>query len=227
MYYVYILKSSENKDLHRYIGITKDPIKRLSAHKRNATSKSTKNKYYVYRWLNKVLKDSFNVEMEIIDTFQDIKIIYELEKHYISNYKNSCYKLTNMTEGGETPVSTKEITEKRLKTLRSNLLLDPLHIKRNKKPVSDQHKLNISISKKRNFELGLIKAHNRQKVYKYDLNGNIVKIFECLYDINKTEDFSDSCIRNRIKNKKYVYKEYFWYKEKINKEQVLNLINNK
>ena len=70
------------------------------------------------------------------------------------------------------------------------------------------------------------KAYNERvciKVYKFDLNGNLIKKYNSLADCWKTEGFYESGLRPAMKNKK-LFHNYYWSSEQsINIEEYTNI----
>lgn len=92
--YVYTLSSSKNKKV-RYVGITSDPLRRLSHHTSRSYFKST----YKSTWINKELKSGNQIIMTIVDSYDDLEKALLKEEELISKYDN----LTNYVLSPTTP----------------------------------------------------------------------------------------------------------------------------
>lgn len=81
--YVYTLSSTEDKRV-RYVGITSDPLRRLSHH----TSKSYFNNTHKSNWINKELKAGNQIIMTIVDSYDDLENALSKEEMLIVKYND-------------------------------------------------------------------------------------------------------------------------------------------
>lgn len=106
---IYCLKSSEDKELIRYIGLT---IKKLQTRLNEHLSESKNLKTHKDKWIQSVLKSNNKVIIELIDdesiSFDELK---EKEISYIKLLKSFGCKLVNGTKGGDGSIGFKH-TEK-------------------------------------------------------------------------------------------------------------------
>lgn len=97
---VYALASAKEPDTIRYIGRTKSnsPNKRLSVHKRSASSGGI---YHVHNWIRKVEESDDHVIAITLEAELTWEESGKREIHWISHYRNLGFDLTNMTSGGD------------------------------------------------------------------------------------------------------------------------------
>lgn len=79
--YVYTLSSTEDNKV-RYVGITTDPLRRLSHH----TSKSYYKNSHKSNWINKELKSGNQILMSIVDSYVDLEDALLREEELIAIY---------------------------------------------------------------------------------------------------------------------------------------------
>ena len=96
--YIYALKCPE-KDVIRYIGKSKKPKSRYSAHLSHTKAKRYDN-IHLYRWIAKLLKNDLKPELVILDTCSS-ENWKEKEKEWIA--KIGLENLLNMNDGGIEP----------------------------------------------------------------------------------------------------------------------------
>lgn len=95
---IYALSSSSDPDNIRYIGKTKETLKqRLSRHILSSKNEKT----YKANWIRKELSIGNNILIKNIFTVPKDDEWQKWEIHFISEYKNKGFKLTNLTIGGE------------------------------------------------------------------------------------------------------------------------------
>jgi len=83
--YIYKLVSSENINIPRYIGISDNPIRRLSHH--TSISKLYKNNYK-NNWINLEQKNGNEIIMIVFDTANTVEEALIKEEYYITKYNN-------------------------------------------------------------------------------------------------------------------------------------------
>lgn len=96
--YIYGLKCPE-KDIIRYVGKSKKPKSRYSAHLSHTKAKRYDN-IHLYRWIAKLLKNNLKPELVILETCSS-ENWKEKEKEWIA--KIGLENLLNMNEGGIEP----------------------------------------------------------------------------------------------------------------------------
>lgn len=200
----------------RYIGKTIQPLwKRLSAHivkaKRNRTS-------HVSCWIYSLLQQE---KKPIIQLIEKTENWVEREQFYIKHYPNLC----NHSIGGESgTLGYVMTTEQKIKI--SNSLKNkprPLEV-RNRISVSHKNKVLSEVTKEKIRIANLGKKQsissrskkNKNTVLQYDLNGNFIKEWFSLGQIQEKTGFLkaniSSCCHKRLKTA-YGYKWLF--KKKI------------
>ena len=93
-----IIYEIENKiNGHCYIGMTTQTFRERKRQHKKDIARNTH--FYIYRAFKKYGWDSFN--WKIIGTSENIDILKEMEKTFISYYKGIGIKLYNLTDGGE------------------------------------------------------------------------------------------------------------------------------
>jgi group I intron endonuclease len=93
--FIYILKDPITNEV-RYVGKSDNPKKRLSEH----INKSKHTSTYKNNWLKNLKKNNLKPILEIIDVV-DKSNWGELEKKWITHFKEIGSNLTNQTEGGD------------------------------------------------------------------------------------------------------------------------------
>lgn len=102
MYKFYVLSSTDDPDLVRYVGVTqRDSVKqRFYGHKYCATHPD-KCGLPVHKWMSSKYKEGLDIIVKEIDSCSE-KDWEEKERYWISVYKNkSGGKLLNLSEGGQ------------------------------------------------------------------------------------------------------------------------------
>lgn len=101
--FIYSLADPRNPNDIKYIGKTKDYIKRLKSH----IAEAKKDRHKLTRsvnWIRSLLKENIIPLMEIIDVV-DLKDWELFEKHYISLYRSWGFTLYNHHEGGSVGIN--------------------------------------------------------------------------------------------------------------------------
>jgi group I intron endonuclease len=193
--YIYILSEPRN-NLVKYVGKTKDPNRRLKRH----ISERFIHDSYKNRWIRKIVENGELPEITVIDTVEDEKWVY-WEKFYISYFKFIGCELTNGTDGGDQPPSTKgrkHTIESRLKMsktkkgkpipwLNSGIERTESH----KKNLSESCKGRISPNKGKKFtdehKEKLSKSSTvKRKVNQLSLDGVLIKTWDSITEAQKT-----------------------------------------
>lgn len=175
---IYTLSSTRDINNIRYVGKTKQELKRrLSGHLCSA-KKFLKESNHLYRWIRKELKEGYTIKIEELDRIEsnndeDWKII---EKYWISQFKCWNFTLVNIREGGEDnycPHPTKEAITKRADKIKG--VPRPIEI-RNK--ISKGLKGIKRTDEVKNKVRNSIVAIQGKPVIQYDMNGNFIKEWE-------------------------------------------------
>lgn len=96
-YYTYLVTNKITDQI--YIGLTKDPEKRWTKHKRIASGSREKEKFYLHRSIKKYGAENFS--FEVIETTESLDEAKESEQFHIAYLKAMGAELLNLTEGGE------------------------------------------------------------------------------------------------------------------------------
>ena len=195
--YIYSL-SDPITDEVRYIGKTIRPKQRYKEHIRNSKDKKT----YSNCWINSLIKDGLKPILSILEECDESNWI-EREIHHISLYEN----LTNLTKGGDGTNGFKhdEYTKLKMSELRKgdgNNFYGKSHKEETKRILSEITKKRIEDSKfiKNLRDKGLsqwenksdveklnnvINQKNRRNIKQYTLNGELIREFISLREIER------------------------------------------
>lgn len=182
---IYRFKNKVNGKV--YIGQTVKPFrKRVIQHMTNSRPTTKVHKTYFHNALNKYGFEMFDVS--IIERCATQEELNERERYWIAYYKatdkNYGY---NVDSGGQLGKTTKPLSpEHKQKLLDANLgkhRSDEL-----KERLRQVHKEMWNDPKYRKMHLGNIlkvAGWNKRKVYQYDLNGEFIREWDCVYDVNE------------------------------------------
>jgi len=200
-----------DKNVPFYIGIGKSDsdFNRAYSHK-------NRNVY----WNNIVNFTDYRVEIMLDDITW--KQACEKEIEFINLYKKNTENgtLCNISYGGDGGFLSKEINEKRKRTLTGHIVSqetrDKISLKAKGRKASDQTKSKMSLAHKKNKTGSWLESKDHKngrafKVYQYSLDGVFLKEWECaqyavkFYNMNKT-GITD-CLKGRQKSAKgYIWK---------------------
>jgi len=174
----------------RYIGKTTDINRRLNRH----ISEIFLHDSHKDRWIRKLVDNNNFPEIEIIDEVDEKEWCY-WEKFYISYFKYIGFSLTNSTEGGDEPPSTKG----RKHTIESKLKMSntkkgkPIPWLNDGSERTESHRQNLSKSckgrKSPNKGVVYTKEHRerlskastvKRRVKQIDLDNNLIKIWDSI-----------------------------------------------
>ncbi len=193
--FIYGLVDKKTNTL-RYIGKTKDIKRRFKRH----ISERFLHDSYKDRWIRKLIDDNQEPELLIIDVVDKLEWQY-WEKFYISYYKFIGSYLTNGTNGGDEPPSTKgrKHTEESKLKMSKTKKGKPIPWLNDGKERSEEHRKNLSKSLKGRISPNKNKKFNdelkkklsdastcKKKVKQMDLDGNIIKIWDSISLAEKT-----------------------------------------
>jgi len=207
--FIYGLMDKKTNTL-RYIGKTTDLKRRFRRH----INERFLHDSHKDRWIRKVFDDGQEPELLLIDVVNKTEWQY-WEKFYISYYKFIGCNLTNGTDGGDEPPSTKgrkhtgEAKLKMSKTKKGK----PIPWLNNGKARSEKHRNNLSKSlkgrvspnKNKKFDDELKKKLSdsstcKKKVKQMDLDGNLIKVWDSISQAQKTLQIghiSEVCRNNK------------------------------
>lgn len=200
-----------DKNVPFYIGIGKSDsdFNRAYSHK-------NRNVY----WNNIVNFTDYRVEIMLDDITWEQACEKEIE--FINLYKKNTENgtLCNISDGGGGGFLSKEINEKRKRTLTGHIVSqetrDKIGLKSKGRKASDQTKSKMSLAHKKNKTGSWLESKGHKngrafKVYQYSLDGVFLKEWECaqyavkFYNMNKT-GITD-CLKGRQKSAKgYIWK---------------------
>ena len=212
MVFIYGLVEKKTNKL-RYIGKTTDLKRRF---RRHIVERFLHNSYKD-RWIRKLIDNGEELEIILIDTVSNLDWQY-WERFYISYYKFIGCLLTNGTDGGDEPPSTKgrKHTEESKLKMSKTKKGKPIPWLNSGKERSEKHKKNLSKSLKGRLSPNKHKkfcdelkkklsdsSTSKKKVKQIDLNGNIIKIWDSISLAQKTlqiRHISEVC-RNKNNHK--------------------------
>lgn len=234
MYKVYTLFDPITNQI-RYIGITKSSlIKRLKEHISDTKRENTKKS----NWIKSVLRQKSYPIIEELDTALSLEKACALEIFYISLFKTWGIPLTNLTDGGEGFLRSKEqnikhsnLLKLRYKNPENNPFYNKKHSEKTKEKISKANKGKRRTEefkeKRRQIQKNwkpsvftiskMIEIHGR-RVVQLDKQLNFLCEF---YTIKKAADLTNSLkekISDCCKNKRLSHNKYVWmYKEDYEK----------
>lgn len=226
--YIYGLSDTISGQL-RYIGKTLNVYRRLQRH----INERHIHDSHKDRWIRNVIDCGGKIEIFIIDIVNEKTWVF-WEQHYIAYFKFLGVKLTNGTNGGDEPPSTKGRKHSEYsKTKMSNSKKGkPIPWLNNVNPKTKEHLEKISNSLKgrkspnkgkkfsEEFRNKLSNASTSKiKVVQLDQNNNVIKIWNSINEAQKTlqiRHISEVC-----NNKRYHKTSggFFWKYYKENEEQ--------
>jgi len=103
-YSVYFLKDPYSDEI-RYVGLSYNVEKRFKEHLKD------NNDSYKKRWINNLLVNQIEPQVEVVKSGMSLSEAFELEMFYIKHLKENGVRLTNETVGGEAPMANKTHTE--------------------------------------------------------------------------------------------------------------------
>jgi len=192
--YIYGLVEPTTKEL-RYVGKSKNPKVRLRKH----ISERFKHDSYKDRWIRKMVDSESRPELIIIDEVLKEEWQY-WERHYIAYYRGLGVRLTNSTDGGDQPPSTKgrkhtEESKRKMSEAKKGKAIPWLN---NGEVRSQEHRDNLSKAikgrispnkgKKVSTELRKKLADastSKKKVKQLDLDGNFIKMWDSVNEVQK------------------------------------------
>lgn len=99
-YYIYIVENLIDGSM--YIGVSNNPKRRWSEHKKVARREGKKQKYFLHRVMHQYRDNLDNVfRMSIVERFDTSEEVLFQEIYWIAKLKEIGVKLYNLTDGGE------------------------------------------------------------------------------------------------------------------------------
>jgi len=142
-----------------------------------------------------------------VDTHEEL---IEMEKYYI-NYYNACnstlfYNIAQGGLGGGAQGRKLSVETKLKQSISAKINMTD----------SRKKELLIQLSKNHSTKGKFGKEHPRAlKIYQYNLNNELIKIWDSMSDIKRDLNFSISHISLCVNNKKSTAYKFKWFKEKI------------
>lgn len=202
-YKIYLLSDPITNEI-RYVGQTCNSLKnRLAQHV--SSIKNQNDTCYRTNWIKSLNKQKLIPNIILIKENLNKTECNELEKYYIKFYKDQNIKLTNMTEGGEGSVGFKHTLETKQKLSKMKKLMMTEEYKNNLKIKGKEKWLNMSEQEILNTK---INQPTRKNIYQYDLEGNFIKMFISLREIERELGFFRANISPCIKG---VFKQAYGY----------------
>ncbi len=199
-YRIYTLNHPMTNEV-RYVGQTcQSLISRLNKHLYRLTKSDKSHKV---NWIKSLLKEGLEPKIVLIIDGLTKEECNRLEKEYIKKYRESGISLTNMTDGGEGSFGFKH-SEDTIK------LLTELRNKNNTK----EHRELLSKSAKKQWENSSdeyklnnqMNQPNRRNILQCDLDGNIIREFVSLREIERELGYFRANITPHMKGKfKHAY----------------------
>jgi len=188
MIYIYTLSHPETGEV-RYVGKTNNLKVRWNGHKSESLRYNRVNhKEY---WIKKLLREGLTPKLEVVDEIDSDDWEW-LEEYWITQCKAWGFRLTNMTDGGESPPSYKgkthtiEYRKELSKRLTEN---NPYH-----KLTPEQHATRIEAAvlatKGKPNEVARVK--NSNPVNQYTLSGEYIKTFNSATEAAKILGLANS-----------------------------------
>lgn len=194
---VYIYGLVENKkNILKYVGKTTDIKRRIRRH----ITERFLHDSHKDRWIKKLINNNETIDIIILDEVPKSDWQY-WEKFYISYYKYIGCELTNSTNGGDQPPSTKgrKHTEESKLKMSKTKKGKPIPWLNNGKERTEEHKKNLSKSlkgrqspnKNKKFDEERCKklseaSTSKKMVKQMDLQGNTIKIWDSISMAQKT-----------------------------------------
>jgi len=213
--YVHINKLNNKK----YVGITCDkPSKRWKCGKGYMHNK------YFYSTIEKYGWDIFDHVILIKNISKNLA--EELEKYYIRFYKSNEREFGyNIESGGNLGKKVSEETKRKLSEATKKQMTEEARINLREHALKQfELKGHPSLGKKMSEKTKMLQRNKKTCLFKginqYDLEGNLIKHYDCLHDVERETGFFRSAISNYLKGKsKYCYGFHWEYSEKEEEER--------
>ena len=235
-YYFYALTIEGNPETIRYIGVTSTSIKQRFRQHKYCAMHPEKCGLPVHKWMKSVY-DSGKSVVPIELKFCNESEWEETEINLIQEYKNKGFKLLNLDKGGKGVVTIEQRTKSSLERSGEAhhkavvaYTLDGVFVKEYKsitEAVSNIGRKGVTnicnvlkgrtksaygyIWKYKEDNLEVLKYsidRNGKTIYRFDLNGNLIKTYEAIIDIVKELNGSYNGVKSAIINKK-IYKDSY------------------
>lgn len=229
MYCIYVF--SDEDGIPVYVGKTKNLTRRIKEHLKDRKRKNC----LFYKWLNKQIREDKAYYVDILEECND-ENWQEKEKYWIKHVKENNFPLKNMTEGGEGSKIYKRVNNLNCNfdifkkpilqyDLDGNFVKEFTCVKDAANSVNTSTTCISRVAKGKgkyanrfqwryktdNYPLKIEKCLSKLKeVYQYDLNNNLLKIWESSCDIEKFFNLRKDKIQEIIKKKKPILNNFIW-----------------
>lgn len=169
----------------RYIGVTSFSLKeRLRCHLKDC--KNEKSKSHKKKWINSLLKDGLNPNINLLEEVDDYKDALSREIYLIAEYRRLGYRLVNNTDGGQGNLGwkpSKELIES-IASKRRGKKLKP-HTEEAKRRISLANKGRKMTEEQRSKMRGRVVSEESKKIISLKNTGRVLsedarkKMSEC------------------------------------------------
>jgi hypothetical protein len=225
-FYIYKMYSSNKEDKSIYIGVSEEPKQRFKGHSANRFYERANKD--LYQWMIQTIDvDGYNVIFEVIEgPYSEIEA-YKKEIAIIKEYRDSSnYKVLNKADGGKgyTGVVPWNKGKRLSKDLRDKLSKAHIGKPSNRKGKTHtlETKTKISQKNKQRIKKGW-KNPRKKKIYKYDLNKNLLRSFPSAEEAAIHENTNKTSISEWCRGeKKPRNKNFIWSYLILNKEDFIH-----
>ena len=173
----------------RYVGKTNNVSQRYKAHLNRARKHQTHKK----NWIDKLKKEGLKPIIEIIDEVPINNWQY-WETYWISQFRTWGFDLINYTNGGDGCTFANQTSFKK----GHKSWLGKNHSEETKKKIGEN-----------NYWTGK-ESINRKKVKQLTLDGNLIKVWDCILDAEKGTKSASSKIVSCCKGKRKTHNKFKW-----------------
>ena len=219
---VYLLSCPDTNE-PKYIGKTKFTIQeRIKSHITESKNKSKNNKRLA--WIRSLLYKNKYPNYEILELCDEFNVNF-WEKHYISLYRSWGFQLKNSTDGGDGHTNMSQENRNKLSDACKKLVGEKNHFYGKKhsddtkkflseRIITEETKNKLSISVKKAIKDGKINNmginnSNSKKIIQYDLDMNIVKIWDYITEVEQY-GFTRRNVHRCLSGETHKYKGFIW-----------------
>jgi len=180
---IYTLSSTREPNNVRYVGKTKQSLKRrLNGHLCDAKKAKSEGRFTIhnYNWINKELSEGYTIIISEIDSREfDVDEDWKwLEQYWISQFKSWGFKITNLTSGGDgnqDQVFSYESLEKKAEKLRGRP-----RDEETRRKISEGLTGVVRSEETKALVKDSITILQGRKIVQYDLDGNKISDWESI-----------------------------------------------
>lgn len=133
VFYIYILVDPREPNEVRYVGRTKDPIKRISTH---ITPSKLLDNTYKNNWIKKLLRDEIIPKLICIEKCTNL----QRETYWIRYYKSLGFDITNANDGGDGQLKPSQETINKIKKALTGRIVGDRLTNKGRTKISTTHK---------------------------------------------------------------------------------------